>query len=190
MNTRVIALSIVAALLAACASLYTGDENSPNYLVPAGSTLTLRQPLAIPPETAGVYLQDGRTMGYADVRRLYPYCKLELKTRRDVARTVTPDVITIVHTDQTIVDDATGEASAAPYTQLASNQLVDMGGESGGPTIKTFATRMRLHSEKQPDLARLVCAQQGYLVVDRHVTIGEIRRVLGELGAFTLKSTP
>ncbi len=185
MRRALMILTVSLAALAGCSGIsYEGNENSPYYHIPVGSRLTLNQELTIPADQVAVFLQDGRVPPSTEVKHYYPYCRFELYSISDQARTVTPDELTIVKTVQHMMDGATGAADPVLYAQLSFGLRTDMSGDAGGPSIHVFATRMDLRSTKQPDIFRLTCAQWGYPVVDRHVTIAEIRRAVGDL--FTL----
>lgn len=180
-----IRLTLIAltAVLPACytAADYAGNEDSPFYLVPRGSRLTLQQPLSIPPNQAGVFIQNGEPRLRRGVQFYYPHCRLELNTVSDVARTVAPDEIVVLRSYQ--------EEHQGPYTAAggglyarAALQLVDIGVFDGGPGLYSFLTHMNLRSQKQPDIARLICLQWGDHGM-RHLTIAEIRKTLGDLFA-------
>jgi len=186
MRVMLIPLAIVA-LLSGCQTVsYEGNENSPYYVVPAGSRLTLNRELTIPARELGVFLQDGRVPPSTEVKHYYPYCRFELYSLSDQARTVMPDELTIVKSVQHMMDGTTGAVGPVLYAQLSFGLRANMSGDHGGPSIHVFATRMDLRSAKQPDIFRLVCAQWGYPATDRHLTIAEIRRALGELSTLHL----
>lgn len=187
LSGRCLGLAALAIALSACQSpSYLGNENSPYYPVPAGSRLALERELIIPPEQLAVYIQNGRVLPNVEVQHLYPFCKFELERLANQARRTAPDEIVVVRTVQEISQGAV--ALAGPLL-LARNSLhrllIDSDGGPSGPSIQSFSTRMDLRSQKQPDIFRLTCAQWGYPGVDRHVTIGEIRRTLA--GVFTLR---
>ena len=57
-----------------------------------------------------------------------------------------------------------------------------------GASVRTFATRLRLRSAKQPDVYLLSCGQWAYPAEGQHVSIREIRGVLGKI--FTMQLAP
>jgi len=177
------AISALAVLLSACQTMYDGNEDSPYYLVPVGSTLILHNAVAIPPQRAGVYLQGGQILPLAQVNQYYPHCKFEVRAPREMAQTVTPDEFAIAKSVQEVV-----HAMRADHIQLARVSVgisIGLGIDGGGPSVQTYATRMDLRSANQPEVFRLTCGQWEYPPFARHVTIGEMRRALGAV--FTLR---
>jgi hypothetical protein len=178
-----------AAVLAGCQTAsYEGDVNSPYYVVPAGSRLTLTKELRLEPDQLSVYIQYGRILPFSQVRVYSPFCKFELYDQSDVARTVMPDQMTVTRSFHYQTDGTFSEYAPPHRTQLASTVLfaqMGSGQSPGGPSIYSYVTRMNLHSEKQPEIFRLSCARWAYPGMDEHVTIAEIRRTLSPL--FTLR---
>lgn len=165
-------------LMAGCQTLsYEGNENSPYYVVPAGSRVTLHRELRIAGDEVSVFVQDGRVMPYSGIRKYYPHCKFELYTRRPEARTVAPDDFRVTRTVQEEAHSA--GSGLLQLARVSFGLFTDF--DTGGPSLIAFVTRMHLRSEKQPDAFRLSCAQWGYPPDDGHVTIAEMRRALGEL---------
>jgi len=180
MRKALLVLSLTA-LLAACQTMsYQGNERSPYFVVPNDSRVVLTQQLTIAAEEVAVYTQDGRVLPFAEVNKYHPHCKFELYTRRNATRTVAPDEFVVTRALQE--ETASAAAGALRYARL---RLAVIGDEPGGAPLRSFTTRMYLHSDKQPDVYRLSCAQWGYPPFDRHVTIEEIRRALG--GVITLQ---
>ena len=177
---RYVLVLIFAFGLAACQTTYIGNEDSPAYVVPTGSRAILNRALTIPPDRAGVYLQDGQVVAPGQIRSYYPHCKLEARRPLGAAQTVNPDEFVITRVSRVwanAVDAGTvlyADASRALRMRASSDQ-------DSGPSIRAFVTNMDLRSDKQPDVSRLVCAQWGYPHEDRHVTLKEIRRALGDV---------
>jgi len=153
-------------LLTGCSlTAYEGNENSPYYLVPVGSRVTLHQELPVEPNLLGVFIQNGKIIKSAETLRYYPYCKLELFSLSEVARKIAPDEFEITKTVQD--ENLMTYREAGPDTVAASTYsggmrrriLSDAGGDAGGPTLQPFATRMDLKSAKQPDAFRLICSR-------------------------------
>lgn len=185
MVTRLVLFAFAVAL-AGCytASHYTGDENSPYYVVPAGSHIVLHQALTVPPEDLGVFIQRGEARSRGQVGFSEPYCRFELKTLRNASRTIAPDDMIVRRSWQEMVRSLTripGEQYASAFVLLAASERDDP-----NLTLVTFATRMDLESQKQPEVSRLTCARTGYRGEDRHVTIAEIRATLGKIASLQL----
>lgn len=186
MRIRISVLLAAAALLAACQSAnYQGNEDSPFFAVPPGSRLTLNQELTIPPHEVSVHIQNGRILRGSEVQQYYPYCKFELYTRSETARTILPHEMTVT---RTVREETTHGASAGPgpahLAQLPFGFNAILGDQSG-PSLHAFSTRMDLRSEKYPDIFRLTCTQWDFPGPGRHVALSEIRRTLEPI--FTLR---
>lgn len=186
MRTKLL-FAVAAALVAGCQSTaYQGNENSPFYVVPPGSRLSLTQPVVIPPDRASIYIQNGQVMPNTEVQHYAPFCKLELYSLSPNARTVQPSELQITKTVQEETHGAYTSNEPLRYAQLGRFSVAQIGGDGGAPPLQSFSTRMQLRSEKQPDVFRMTCAQWGYPGQDRHVTISEIRRTLDPLLTLTL----
>ena len=182
MRARV-ALSSLALLLVAGCQSYRGDVESPYYVVPDGSRLSLNQPLSFAPGQVSLHGQNGRVLPMNQVQAYEPFCKFELYTRVDEARTVQPQEITVTRARQYRVD---GNYSALGGLQLAGFSFGLYAGEpDGGVPLYSYVTRMDLHSPAEPDVYRLTCLRWSYPGMAEHVSIEEIRRTLSPL--FTLR---
>lgn len=187
MRWAIIALGMAMVALAGCAgsASYEGNENSPFYVIPPESQLVLNHEVTIPANAVSIYLQDGRILPFSDVRKYYPHCKFELYSMSNVARQVAPDTFAVTRVMQE--ESQSADAGIMRYAQSQQNvTMADMGDPGGLPLI-AFVTRMYLHSAKQPDVFRMNCAQWGYPLRDRQVTIAEIRRTFSDI--FTLRIT-
>lgn len=176
-------IPLLAALLVACqTSAYEGNENSPFYPVPAGSTLTLTHHLTIPAEQVAAFLQGGEVVASGRINQYYPHCKFELQRRLDKAQTVQPDSFEITKVVQEI-----GHSVALDGLQLAGVSVgigINIGSRGDGASLQTHSTRMTLRSARQPGVFRLSCGQTALPYEGRHVSINEMRKALG--GVFTL----
>jgi hypothetical protein len=180
-----LAIILAFTAVAACSARYVGNENSPHYVVPAGSQLELNRPLDIPGGAVSVFIQDGRIMPLAQLDRYSPYCKFELYTLDPNPRTVNPDEIAILRAQQTIefgLFAAAGHSARGIFGAM-------MGDKPGGSPLQTFMTRMQLRSATQPDIYRLTCAEQAFPPEGEHVSIAEMRRTLGDLFTLTIDSS-
>jgi hypothetical protein len=181
-----IAFSLLVALLG-CAGRYVGDENSPFYAPPAGTTVTLNQTITIPGERTAVYLQGGEVRTFNDVGKYYPHCKFELRTRAPSAREVQPETFMVERVNRETA--VSWSAIAGPQVAAAGIGIVfGAGSEGDGGSPETYATHLYLRSSRQPDVYRLTCQQWGYPPQGEHVSINDMRRALGPI--FTLSTTP
>jgi hypothetical protein len=177
-------LSIIFFLLIAtlgCQGRYVGDENSPFYAPPAGTTVTLNQSITIPGERTAVYLQGGEVRAFSEVSKYYPHCKFELRTRAPTVREVRPDTFAVERINR---ETAVSWSAAAAGVGI----FFGAGTEGDGGSPETYATHLYLRSSRQPDVYRLTCQQWGYPPQGEHVSINEMRRALGVV--FTLHTTP
>lgn len=183
MYRKIITCAALAALLSSCQTpSYRGNENSPYYVVPTGSRLTLSQALTIPPGELAVYMQNGRVLRNAEVLHDSPFCKFELYGLSGAARTVQPDEMVITRSAQA---RSRGVAALpAPRTVAALGDFM-LASNGDLPSIEAFSTQMDLRSDKQPDVFRLTCAQWGLPGEVQHVTVSDMRRTL--TGLFTLR---
>jgi hypothetical protein len=169
-------------LLAACQTAYVGNENSPYYTIPVGSTLTLKQDAVIPPNLAGFLLQNGQILPQSQINQYYPYCKFEVLKIRDNPQSIQADTFSIVKVTQAI--DHSVDAGQIKLAGLAIGIGMGMS-DGGGSSVQTYATRLNLRAEKQPEVFRLSCGLWDYPEQGKHLTINEIRKALGNL--FTLQ---
>ena len=168
-------------LLSACQTAYVGNENSPYYTIPVGSTLTLNQNAVIPPNLAGFLLQNGQIQTQSQINQYYPYCKFEVLKIRDDPQPIQADTFSIVKVVQQI-----DHSVDAGQTKLAGLSIgIGIGISNGGSSVQTYATRLNLRSEKQPEVFRLSCGLWDYPEKGKHLTINEIRKTLGNV--FTLQ---
>jgi len=178
-------ISMLAALLVACqTSAYEGNENSPFYPVPAGSTLTVTRSLTIPANQVAVFLQGGEVVASGGINQYYPHCKFELQRRLDAAQTVQADSFEITKVTQEI-----GHSVALDDLKLAGVSIgigINIGSRGDGASLQTWSTRMTLRSARQPEVFRLSCGQAALPHEGQHVSINEMRKVLGGIFALDL----
>jgi len=178
-----VAILGAALFVAGCQTVsYQGNENSPFYVVPAGSHLVLEREITIPGDHASVYIQGGQQSSYWDVNPFYPYCKFEVRTPKDIPQKVEPDDIAVTRAFQ----ETPSIVRNGPQRPDGRARLVRVSSvDSEGMAATVFATTMWLHSDRQPEIFRMTCAQWGYYPLDGHLSIAQIRKTL--TGIFTLK---
>ena len=178
-----IGILITAMLLTSCqTAAYEGNENSPFYLIPAGSTLTLTRNLTVPANQVAVFLQGGEVVASDRVNQYYPHCKFELRRRLDTAQTVPADNFEITKVVQEI-----GHSVALDGLQLAGVSVgsgIHVGAKGDGASLQTWSTRLTLRSARQPEVLRLSCGQAALPHEGQHVSINDMRKALGNV--FTL----
>ena len=177
--TRVILLAAVV-LLSACQTTYEGNENSPYYMVPVGSTLILHKDAVIPPMLAGIYFQAGQALPLSQVNQYYPHCKFEVLNIRDNPRSIRADTFAI----KKVVQETSHSVDAGQIRIAGLSMGIGIGMHDGA-SVQTYATRLNLRSEKQPEVYRLSCGLWAYPYDGKYLTINEIRKTLGDF--FTLQ---
>lgn len=165
---------VLAGLLAGCAAGPGGGEDSPWHRYPADTRLVLNRTLEIPPDSATVRLQFGRTVARNGVQEVEPHCILELDTVSDRAQRVEPDSFRV-----TRVSRSERSFSGMPVVGA-------IGGFPGrnAPSHIYYSTEFRLHSDRQAGVRRLTCQsnqQSAGIGIMRHLTPTEIRQTLGAI---------
>jgi hypothetical protein len=184
---RVVVTVGLVAMLAACQTAsYRGDENSPYYVVPVGTQLTLTRELQMSPDQVSVYIQYGKLLSYPAIQKYEPFCKFELFHRIESARTVVPDEISVIKAVQEDSYDKFAQAGAWQFVPLSARRFAQSGGsDKGGPSIRSFTVKMDLRSAKQPEIFRMTCGRWSAYTSYEHLSIAEIRSTLNPL--FTLR---
>ncbi len=174
---RMLLLGFVVLLLAYARGA-GADEDSPYFLIPAGSTLVLHQDIAVTPPGAVVYIQDGRVKNYGAITRYYPHCLLTVVKPAAATQTVHPGKFLIYRSR---VETDPVNSGAGP----AGNQDIALGGVTQNPQI--YETKLYLRSSSQPEVRRLTCQQLGDSASDgNYVSVRQIRKVLGALASLRL----
>jgi hypothetical protein len=173
-------LVLVLAVLSGCQIVPERSENSPYYPVPVGSKLVLNQPLDFPADDVSLFIQ-GKPLSYFSANKYYAYCKFELWTRLDKARTIQPDTFTITRVSR-----------ESRYTQRETNPAVMKAAwrtasrdDSGGIGYEITSWVMYLHSDKQPDVYRITCEHWQDPNEATPLSIAEMRKAFGDV--FTLE---
>ena len=174
---RIITIGMLVALVSACASI-NKPLTEDNYLmrIPQGSRLILKQEIVIPERWARVAIQDGRVItDRRDIDRGRPYC--ELGTDR-VSRAG----------DLTVVKPGTFETGveSRPWLYADSQPWIVAGrilfpNQDDGQTDRIFRTKIPLSSVEQPGVKRLTCEYTENPLYYQHLTINQIRGILGDL---------
>ncbi|MCB1777354.1 MAG: hypothetical protein KDI50_07950 [Candidatus Competibacteraceae bacterium] len=155
-------------LLTACAAL-DGMDADDHKRIPVGTRIDLRQNLTIPPGQAGVFVP-GTAIG--DRYRYEAACRLEVRSIDNAPRTVAADQFTVVRFNQE------WERFSQQPTGLRYASLRD----HDGPALLRFTTNLYLHSDRQPEVFRLVCSHlQDSAQQPRYLTVEEIRTVLAPI---------
>jgi len=172
---RIATIALLAVFTGACASLGP-PLDADNFLmrVPEGSQLVLKQELVIPERWARIAIQDGKALSdRRQIDRSRPYCELE--TDR-VARADSPNIV------RPGTFETGGEirpwlnAQHQPWIVASAVIIPDH-----GQTDRIFRTIVPLASPDQPGVRQLSCEYTESPVFYRHLTINQIRGILGGL---------
>ncbi len=154
------------------------DADSPNFLIPAGSTLVLHQDIAVSPAGAGVYIQDGQVKNFLAITQYYPHCVLAIAQSSGATQTVHPGEF-LIYRSRVEIDPVADSADPARNRDIT----LDAGAESP----QMYETRMYLRSSSQPDVRSLTCQQREDTASDaNYVSVRQIRKVLGTLASLRL----
>lgn len=179
---KLIGMLITAMLLASCqTAAYEGNESSPFYLVPAGSTLTLTRDLTVPAEQVAVFLQGGELVTSGRINQYYPHCKFELRRRLDRAQTVQADRFEITRVAQEIGHSVALDGLHLTGVSVGIGIHIGSRGDGDGASLQTYSTRLMLRSARQPEVLRLSCGQAALPHEGGHVSINEMRKALGNV---------
>lgn len=175
MRTMLLVLLVVS--LAACSS-GPYPITSPYYVIPAGSQLVVKQELTIEPNAGRVYIQNGKVVTPKEKNQYYPHCWFLSWVVTDAAQTIKPDTffITATRKNEDIV-----QSTSTKYLAAATAISGVFGAGGGRPTAIEYSTELTIHSEKQPDIRRLVCSYWENPEDARHLTVADMQKTLGEI---------
>lgn len=164
----------LAALLSGCAGAREYGPESPHYAYPAGLTVELLRPLAIPPGEASVRLQYGRTVARNGVQEVDPYCIFEIDTVSDAVQMVAPARFRVTRIGRRM--ETFSGMPALPWRAIAAGL-----GRDDGPSHIYFVTEFRLQADGRPAVRALTCQHNvANVAVPHHLTLAEMRHALGD----------
>ncbi len=172
---------LLTALLAGCQGLYPYDETRYYFSVPSGSTLVLNRTLQTAPGELAIYLQDGVPYTGAP-NRMRPYCKFELRHKREQAQRIEPDSFVIARSTRHRSAGLTPDWRLRPASLRPASLLFD----HDGPTFLVYSSFFYLASERQPEVLRMTCEYWGDPATGRFLSIAQIRDTLGEVFSLEL----
>jgi len=165
---------IFTVLLTACLVEIT-QVSSPYFRIPVNSRVIVNTPITIPPQRARVYLQYGRVVSKPD--QYYAHCWFLSWQVLPTEQIIAPDTFIVKDSqkNEQIVQRRTNIQLADRSSRLVSHD------PGGGPTAVEYLTELFIHSDKQPDIRRLVCNHWGDPSLGEHLTFAEIQAALGDL---------
>jgi len=145
-----------------------------------GDEVRIRRVLTVPAGLARIYLQGGRTMGYAATNQYAPFCSLLVREPLPVEQHIEPGdfVVASVWLDETTV--ARERARKVAALQLA-------GGGDWTPIAYQF--HIRLRADNQTPLLMVCSGAFDDAVSARPIRLQEMREVLGGFAELGVKST-
>ncbi len=165
----------LALLLAGCQStgLFKSDDSQP-LLVPVGSSITLHQPLVFEIGYSRSFIQFGKPVRVAELRKRYPYCRFyryEHPDEMQQERTLRPDTFRV------------SRSYRAMDLPLTGGSGIIFGADAEGfgpPDDNTHNSILKLQSESQPEIVELRCAVLTEPSIGNYLTIAEIQQILGD----------
>jgi hypothetical protein len=177
-------------LLASCQSPQVRDQNSPNFLPPKGSLVILHDDMQISPQSARVFLQRGRLVGYHDLDRYYPWCSFEVNDVSDstqILRANTFEIYRVYIRSEQVVENT--KTRLAQLTVGAHKVWHLSGDGSGGPTTVTKVIVMWMNSPTQSNIRKLTCGgSEENEALARTPSVMQIRAALGDVATLKLPS--
>lgn len=188
---RLCVILFISLLVSSC-SLPPYNPNSVKKLVRVGSSLRLLQPIEIPAGKTQVYIAGGKIMpfkNYNTVDIYKPYCEFILREVTDKVHQVQPDkfVITKIVEWENYYGKRGGTMYAAndPLNvdiSIGSQIRIGIGmWESDGPSLIMYATILSLHSDKQPQVKKMVCGHWDEAGKVEAITLEQLKSALGQL---------
>jgi hypothetical protein len=158
-------ISVVLLLLLSACQVLDHEGGDHADLIAMGTPVDLHRDLTLPPGQAGVFIPGTRI---GDRYRYDAHCRLEVRTVSETPQTVVADHF--------IIERVVQEWERFTLRETGLRQVhfdVD------GPALLLFTTVLYLHSDRQPDVFRLVCGHlQDSAQNPRYLTADEIRTVL------------
>lgn len=158
-------ISVVLLLLLSACQVLDHEGGDRADLIAMGTPVDLHRDLTLPPGQAGVFIPGTRI---GDRYRYDAHCRLEVRTVSETPQTVVADHFII----ERVVQE--WERFTLRETGLRQAHF-----DVDGPALLLFTTVLYLHSDRQPDVFRLVCGHlQDSAQNPRYLTADEIRTVL------------
>lgn len=182
MHMRVLIYALLFVTGTAFGAEYGPD--SPYYRYPAGVTLSLTRPLAIPPEAATVRLQFGRVVPSNGVQEVEPHCIFEVDTVGEREQIVVPQKFQV-----TDVRRGISTFAGLPVWPFGLAAIRVGSRDDGLPSHIYYKTEFRLRAAEaiagQPPVRNLTCQSNQMsagipIAFMRHLTLDEIRQALGD----------
>jgi|LGOV01.1.fsa_nt_gb hypothetical protein len=184
MNKVIVLLFVLSTI--ACSVPQVKNPINVKALLPPGSTLRLTQKLTIPKDRSFIYIAKGKVAAlknYNTVDIYEPYCMFYVNKEVPYQREVLPDEFKV-----TKIIEWERYFSKLDIMNVMSNyrkkpEFIKTGyaSDDGAPGIVMYATIISLHSNKQPEIEKLVCGHWNYPHEIEPLTLEEMKFALGDL---------
>jgi len=188
---RLSILLLMMLLLGACQPAYLDgrpNPQSPYFDIPSGSELVLHEPLEVIPRSDRVYLQKGRALPWHEVDRYAAYCAFALEYAEPARGEIAADRFTVLESNTRYLFRL---ARAEPLRLASAGALLRTASRSDDDGIDDYqvqATELVLHSDSQPRVKRLICANWRLPQGAPSVTLNSIAEALGERASLRVRT--
>ncbi|RDH84992.1 MAG: hypothetical protein DIZ80_05895 [endosymbiont of Galathealinum brachiosum] len=158
-------------MLFSCSKENIIDERSYKFSIPEGSKLILNREIIISSGMGRTFFQSGKVTAEKDLNIYYPHCSITINTLKDNDQIIKPASFNIIK----VIDD---EEYVQGYILYASNNIKI---SSDGPLITGLVSYYYLESKREPDVRTLECIQWDTPYENRHLSIEEVRKSLGNI---------
>lgn len=158
--------------------------SSPYFQIPAGTKIILKQKLTIPPNAGRVYIQYGKVVTPKEKDNYHAHCWFLSWNVLEHAQTIKPDTFTVLRSQQ--LEDVVMRQHSLQFA--ANGPRFNM--NDGGPMALVYSTEMRIHSDSQTAIRRLVCSHWEDPLDARHLTVAQMQKALGHIAEIQLKTAP
>jgi len=161
-------------LLVAACHAYDPTRGYYGHALGPGAELQIKTEIQIPAGLARVYLQYGKTMGYAEMNQYAPFCYFLMRQPLPVGQTILPGLLRV----DSVSLNETDVGRALPSTVAA----VGVFAESDGRGVIALQSYMRVTAEGQPDVYALVCSGAFAAPMEaKPVRLHELKQLFGGL---------
>ena len=177
---------------------------SPYYRIPPGTRIVLNEALIIPPNTARVYLQNGKVVSPGEKDRYQPNCWfLSWKLSETTPQEIHPDTFIVTQTqkNEDYVQNFSkmSVASATVSTEVGVGVGIGVGAGNHGmfgpfsgdvPIATEYTTDIYIQSDTQPDIRRLACSHWDDVHTGEHLTVEQMQTALGKIATIQIADLP
>ncbi len=183
MKARLTVLFLIVFGLSACSPLTIRDVDTGRQLVMTGGQFILHQDLEVRPERTHVFFQNGQVTN--SVGEYTPHCKIQVWKRVDTVQVIEADTFRIERVSWEI--DNIVNSAPVVYASTELRLASGGGGNGNGESDHMHVWRMRLHSDRQPNVRYLLCGGAFDTPGSaRDATLQDIQNSLGDIATLEL----